>query len=53
MPYVPTFRRATSRKAPVGAVVVMTMFLALLGGFLFDTAGVGLFSPPAPAELRT
>jgi hypothetical protein len=53
MPYVPAFSRARSRKAPVGAVVVMTMFLALLGGFLFDTAGVGATSSEAPAELRT
>ena len=50
---VPSFGRARSRRSPLPAVVVLSMFLALLGGFLFDTALLPQAAPPAPAELRT
>ncbi len=53
MSYVPSFNRVRSRKRPVGAVVVVATFLALLGGFMFDTARLGPASPQSPAELRT
>jgi hypothetical protein len=49
----PSFDRARSRKSPLGVVVVVATSLALLGGFLFDTARLGPDAPPAPAELRT
>jgi hypothetical protein len=53
MSNVPSFSRARSRKSPLGVVVVVATSLALMGGFLFDTARLGPAAPQAPAELRT
>jgi hypothetical protein len=53
MSYAPSFSRVRSRKSPLGVVVLVATSLALLGGFLFDTARLGPSAPQAPAELRT
>jgi hypothetical protein len=53
MSNAPSFARARSRKSPVGMVVVVATFLALVGGFLFDTARLGPGAPQATPELRT
>jgi len=49
----PSFSRARSRHSPLPVMVVVSMSLALLGGFLFDTARLPQAAPPAPAELRS
>jgi len=53
MSNTPSFNRARSRKSPLGMVVVVATSLALLGGFLFDTARLGPDAPQATAELHT
>jgi hypothetical protein len=53
MSNVPSFIRARSRKSPIGVVVVVATSLALMGGFLLDTARLGPAAPQAPAALRT
>jgi hypothetical protein len=53
MSSTPSFTRARSRKSPFGVMVVVATSLALLGGFLFDTARLGPAAPQATTELRT
>ena len=49
----PSFTRARSRRSPLPIVVVVTMSLALLGGFMFDTARQPKAAQPVPVELRS
>jgi len=49
----PSFSRARSHRSPIPVMVVVSMSLALLGGFLFDTARLPQAAPPPAAELRT
>ena len=49
----PSFSRARSHRSPIPVMVVVSMSLALLGGFLFDTARLPQAAPQAAAELRT
>ena len=53
MPSTPSFSFATSRRSLLPVIVVVTMSLALLGGFLFDTARLGQPTPATPVEART
>ncbi len=53
MAYVPSFDRVRSRRSPLPVVVVLATFLALLGGFMFDTALRGQAASSPPVELRT
>jgi hypothetical protein len=49
----PSFSRARTRRSPLPVVVVVTMSLALLGGFMFDTARTPRAAQPVPAELHS
>jgi hypothetical protein len=50
MPDAPRFSRARSRRSPFPVVVVVTMSLALLGGFMFDAARQPKVALPVPLE---
>ena len=48
----PSISRARSRRSPL-PIVVVTMSLGLVGGFVLDTARQPQVAPSSPVELRT